>query len=54
MTENKTAFGSTLKEFTESAITQIKEALPKGFKIKDSIEFELTVVSVGEKRGGLI
>ena len=53
MTENKTAFGSPLKEFTKSAITQIKEALPKGFEIKDSIEFELTVVSLGEKEGGL-
>ena len=52
MTENKTAFGSPLKEFTKSAITQIKEALPKGFEIKDSIEFELTVVSLGEKEGG--
>ncbi len=52
MTEYETALGSPLKEFVKSAISQIKEALPEGFTIKDSIEFELTVVSVGEKEGG--
>lgn len=53
MTKNKTAFGSPLKEFIRLAITQINEALPEGFEIKDGIEFELTVVSVGEKEGGI-
>jgi hypothetical protein len=53
MTKNKMAFGTPLEEFIESTITKIKGALPDGFKIKDDIEFELTVVSVGEKEGGL-
>ncbi|MDD3976455.1 MAG: hypothetical protein PHN22_04805 [Candidatus ainarchaeum sp.] len=44
---------SSLTEFVKSTINQIKGGLSEGFKIKENIEFELQVVSVGEKQGNL-
>jgi hypothetical protein len=44
---------SPIKQFVHTTINQISNGLPEGFYIKDDIEFELSVVSVGDKQGGI-
>jgi hypothetical protein len=53
MLQGKDLNASPLKHFVNATINQIKNALPNGFRLKGDIEFELSVVNVGDAKGGV-
>lgn len=44
---------STIKDFIRKAVQDIHEGLPEGYEISDEIEFDISVVTTVNKKGGM-
>lgn len=42
-----------IKKFVQETVNEIKDALPKGFRVDDKIHFDISVVTSTKAKGGL-